>query len=1121
MPMILSDSASQDLFAGSGEMRALMRNFDWAATPLGPPETWCPTLQTMTRMLLSNSFPILLWWGPDFIQIYNDAYIPVLGDKHPHRALGKPFRECWSEVYHVLGPLAEVPFRGGSATWIEDIPVELNRYAYKEEAHFTISYSPVPDPTAESGIGGVVAIVHETSAKIVADRRILALRDLASLSATTKSAEQAGVDAVATLATYRKDVPFAILYLLDEKGEVASLAGHAGLDHCSALCPPTVDLRDPSQAWPFQQSLTQDETVVVNDLAGRFGEVPAGPWPDPPNAAAVLPIRSQMAHQLAGFLVAAISSRLRYDDDYRGFLELASAQIATSIASARASEMEKRRIQALAEIDRAKTTFFSNISHELRTPLTLISGPIEDMLGRSSILSLEQREQLELAHRNALRMLKLVNTLLDFSSIEAGRVRAIFEPVDLCAFTVELASTFRSTIERAGLRLVVDCQPLSQQAYLNREMWEKIIFNLLSNAFKFTFHGEIGVSIREQQDSVTVSVRDTGTGIPAEELPNLFKRFYRVRGAKGRSYEGSGIGLALIQELVRLHGGSVHIASEVDEGSRFVITLPLGCAHLPADQLRGAPPAMKSMPIGSEAFVLEMDRWLANDIETSLEIRRGTDAGPHAQEGAKDLILIADDNADMRAYLSRLLEPGYKIETASNGAQAIAAIERLRPDLVIADVMMPEVDGMGVLHAVREHPGLHHTPVILLSARAGEESRVEGLQAGADDYIVKPFPAPELRARVESHLALFKLRRKAEEEVRESEARFRALVAASSEAVYQMSPDWKVLRRLVGRQFIADPPDRSWLERYILPEDRAQVNEAIEQAIRTKSTFQLEHRVLRGDESLGWTLSRAVPLLDDNGEIKEWFGTATDITSRKQAEAALLRSERLLSLGRMAATIAHEINNPLAALTNLLYLATITEGVPDAARKLLKEAESELMRVAHITRQSLGFYRESMAPVALRLDTVVESALDLLKSKIGHKRAKVEKQWRTCQETKAVVGEMRQVFSNLITNSLDAIDDQGIVKIRVSLSRGSAAGPKLRVTVADNGKGIQPAVRTRIFEPLFTTKGTIGTGLGLWVTRQLVEKHGGRIQIRSCTQGPRSGSTFSVIIPVSTDMIVN
>jgi PAS domain S-box-containing protein len=1067
----------------------------------------------MTRMLLSNSFPILLWWGPDFIQLYNDAYIPVLGDKHPQRALGRPFRECWSEVYPVLGPLAERPFQGGPPTWIEDIPVELNRYAYKEEAHFTISYSPVADPAAPRGIGGVVAIVHEISAKVVNDRRILAVRDLASRSVEAKTAEEASEKAAQTLASYRKDVPFALVYLLDASGEQAQLAGSAEMEGCANMFPATVRLGDEGSPWPFEQCRREEQIVLVNDLSGRFGEVPAGPWSDPPDTAAVVPIQSQVAHQLAGFLVAGISSRLRLDDTYKGFLELASAQIASSVANARAHEMERRRNEALAEIDRAKTTFFSNISHELRTPLTLMLGPVEDMLAQESGLSEADRERLELMHGNALRLLKLVNTLLDFSRLEAGRYQGLFEPLDLAAFTAELAGVFRSTIERAGLRFNVDCPALDEPVYVDRAMWEKVIFNLLSNAFKFTFAGEIGVTVRSRENAVEVAVSDTGTGIPAEDLSELFQRFYRISGQKSRSFEGSGIGLALVHELVKMHGGTVRVESEVGKGSRFIVSLPVGAAHLPPERL-GTARDRASTEQASGAFVREAERWLANEV-----VGDAAGIGEPASAAAekKELILIADDNADMRGYLARLLQEKYEVIAVSDGERAIQEMERQRPKLVIADVMMPAMDGFGLLNAVRNHPELHETPVILLSARAGEEPSLEGLQAGADDYVVKPFSARELLARVESHLALSTLRRKADLEIRESEARFRALVAATSDAVYQMSPDWAVMRHLVGRKFIEDTesPDQSWLERYILPDDQPAVIATIDNAIRNRSVFELEHRVRRADSSVGWTFSRAVPMIDAHGEIVEWFGTATDVTARKTAEEALLRSEKLASLGRMAATIAHEINNPLEALSNLLYLASHTENLPSPAAELLEQAEAELARVAHITRQSLGFYRESAVAAPVSIGVLLEQSIDLLKGKIGAARVVVEKQWRTREELTAVAGELRQVFSNLLANSLDAVGAHGIIKLRVSSGRGRGGERNLRITIADNGTGIEPAVRPHIFEPLFTTKGAIGTGLGLWVARQIVEKHRGTIQVKSRTTSPRAGSTFSVTLPAA------
>jgi PAS domain S-box-containing protein len=447
------------------------------------------------------------------------------------------------------------------------------------------------------------------------------------------------------------------------------------------------------------------------------------------------------------------------------------------ITEKKAHEREiARQREELAELDELKTQFFANISHEFRTPLTLMMGPLEDALAQSEGLSASHRERLELAHRNSLRLFKLVNTLLDFSRIEAGRIQASYEPIDLALLTAELASMFRSAIERAGMRLIIDCPALPEKVYVDRDMWEKIILNLLSNAFKFTFEGQIEVSLRRMDSLAEVTVRDTGTGIPADEIPRLFERFHRVRGARGRSYEGSGIGLALVQELVKLHGGSVRIESQVDRGSSFFVTIPFGKDHLPADRIGGAR-TLASTEVRGEAYVQEALRWLpgcqtvSDDVQVaplaSLEQPRPQSIVNSAQ---RSRILLADDNVDMREYVRRLLLEQYEVVAVANGESALESARQIRPNLILADIMMPRLDGFGLLRALRADPGLNSVPVILLSARAGEESRVEGLDAGADDYLVKPFSARELLARVRSHLAMEKTRREAAATERELRA---------------------------------------------------------------------------------------------------------------------------------------------------------------------------------------------------------------------------------------------------------------------------------------------------------------------------------------------------------------
>jgi len=886
----MTSAALDQLFAGDGEMAGRMRAFDWGSTPIGPVSSWSPTLRTMVPFLLANRFPMLLWWGAEYIQLYNDAYVPILGKKHPERSLGAPVRECWDEIWHILQPLIDVPFNGGPATSIDDLAVELQRHGFTEETHFRISYSPVPDVSAPGGIGGVLGIVHETTQQVLQERRMRMLRDLGARMVESRTAEHAAQIACAVFEENPADLPFAAVYLLDEAGAEARLASSVGIPAGSACAPPLLRLHDGTGGvWPFDQVIATGRMVVVEDLASRTDEVPAGPWADPPTTAVALPLPSPLPERPAGVLVAGVSVRLALDDLYRSFFELATGQVATAVSNARAYEAERRRAEALAELDRAKTDFFSNVSHEFRTPLTLMLGPLEDALAATDEpLAPRQSERLGMAHRNSLRLLKLVNTLLDFSRIEAGRMQAVYQETDLGASTAELASAFSSAAASAGLTLEVDTGGGQSTAWVDREMWEKVVLNLLSNAFKFTLEGVIRVTLRELDGRVVLAVSDTGTGIPEDELPHVFERFHRVRGARGRTHEGTGIGLALVRELVHLHGGDVTVESRLGEGTTFTVSLPTGSAHLPAERL-GVPRTMASTATGAAPYVEEALRWLPDGGALPVEPEVAPLHTGVAAAGAR--VLVADDNQDMREYVSRLLSPYWQVEVVDDGEAALAAIRRSRPDLVLSDVMMPRLDGFGLLRAVRDDPATRTLPVVLLSARAGEEARVEGLYAGADDYLTKPFSARELLARVSVHLGLARARREAEAAIRQSEEKFRAFVMASSDLVYRVSADWTEMRFLAGRYAAVDTraSNRAWLDEYIPLDEQPRVTAAIADAIRTKSVFELEHRVRRLDGTPGWTFSRAIPLLDGRGEIVEWFGTASDVTRRREAENALRR----------------------------------------------------------------------------------------------------------------------------------------------------------------------------------------------------------------------------------------
>ncbi|MGH8471047.1 MAG: ATP-binding protein, partial [Gammaproteobacteria bacterium] len=502
-----------------------------------------------------------------------------------------------------------------------------------------------------------------------------------------------------------------------------------------------------------------------------------------------------------GALVAGVSRFLRLAGDYRDFFDLAAARISAAIANARTHEAERRRAEALAELDRAKTSFFSNVSHEFRTPLTLMLGPIEDLkahFGRSdSAISMAQYQQIDLMHRNSLRLLKLVNTLLDFSRIEAGRVQAVYEETNLAALTAELASVFRSAIEKAGLKLIVDCETLPEPAYVAPELWEKIVLNLLSNAFKFTFQGEIEVKLLQTGKRVELSVRDTGTGIPEDQLPKIFERFNRVPGAQGRTHEGTGIGLALVQELARLHGGSVSVESTYGKGSTFRVFIPLGKSHLPHKQI-GAPRTPKTTALGAAPCVEEALHWLPDESVISSSVdgdlppaTTTTGDGPMSTDRAR--ILLADDNADMRGYVRRLLSSqGYEVEAVADGEAALHAARAHPPGLVLTDVMMPKLDGFGLVRELRNDPQTRGVPIILVSARAGEESRVEGFGKGADDYLIKPFGARELLARVSARLELARLRGLAEKELRQARDYAEAIIHTAPDPLVILEADLRV-----------------------------------------------------------------------------------------------------------------------------------------------------------------------------------------------------------------------------------------------------------------------------------------------------------------------------------------
>ncbi|MRW82735.1 response regulator [Pseudoduganella sp. FT26W] len=875
-------------------MAALIATIDWSLTPLGPMSAWPQSLRTTVSLCLSSTFPILVAWGPEYIQIYNDAYRPICGGKHP-QSMGEPFKVCWATALPVVGDKFDRA-QQGEGTYIRDQRMFLDRDGYLEEAFMTFSFSPIRDESGQ--VGGIFHPITETTAQVLNARRSQSLRDLSTGIADARTVDDIGRDLALQYEQLSLDVPFLLFYQRDEGSGQLHLRGSAGIPAGCALAP--LQAAPDDACWPFAQVAASGKPLQVNGLAARFGGMPCGPYEEAPDAALVLPVSLPGQQEMFGFVVAGVSARRAVDDEYRNFYALLSAAFNTAVGNVTAYEQEQRRVEELARIDRAKTAFFSNVSHEFRTPLTLILGPLDDALANEG-LSPEQRRRIETTHRNALRLLKLVNSLLDFSRIEAGRVQASYQPVDLARLTVDLAGVFESAMAKGGLTYTLDLPPLPQPVYIDRDMWEKIVFNLLSNAFKFTLAGSVTLTLREHEGMARLSVADTGGGIPAHELPRTFERFHRIEGAPGRTYEGSGIGLALIQELVRLHGGQIAVHSVVGEGTRFDVDIPFGNAHLQADRVAAADadPALASSaaPRTGAAFVEEALRWLPDEEEHRPAIRQ-TQGEPAAPAMRRPRILIADDNNDMRAYLKSLLDPHADVTISADGEAAFERLLHEPCDLLLSDVMMPRLDGFGLIARIRGTESLRNLPVILLSARAGEEAKIEGLQAGADDYLVKPFSTNELLARVLRQVTLARERQQQRQDALLREAYFHALIDASPVILWTTDADGETTY-LSQRwyDYTGRTPEQDlghgWLDN-VHPDDLARVTESFAAACAAGLPYSADFRLRRHDGSYRWCIDAGMPRIGDDGKPAGFVGTVIEIHARKELQE---RFERVAGAG--------------------------------------------------------------------------------------------------------------------------------------------------------------------------------------------------------------------------------
>ncbi|KAM0756019.1 hypothetical protein T439DRAFT_320710 [Meredithblackwellia eburnea MCA 4105] len=1277
---------------GATEMGRIISSYAWELTPLGPLLEWPRELKVMVSFMLANPFRCSLWWGPDHVILYNDEYAKLAGSKHP-ALLGKSGADGWSEIWDEVGPLAARVMQGETVSAV-DHHLPMLRHGFLEETWQTWSWTPFRG--ADGSVLGYENTSIETTARVIAERRLGVLRDMVLLTARSRTVEQYCQQTIEALTGNAYDLPFVMLYTCEvvatgntagetnlsqktpsrtgtadsnaastvkctRQGTIGVPDGHPSapesvffkIDHSASTFSHGSDAssttsntgsnttksnteanskhsttkkstkssnKAPTQ-WPFREAFSRRRPVYVSDLAGRAdGFTPRG-WPDAPINAVCIPILVEddtVSHPRA-ILVCGLNPRRPWNEIYATFLHLLTRQMATGLWSVASAEQDARRAEELLALDRAKTSFFSSVSHELRTPLTLILGPLGDVLTAKENLQPADRQRLLTVQRHANRLLNMVNTLLDFSRIQDGREELVFRPTLLSTATADLASLFRSAIERGGIQFIVDAEPdpaEGKPVFLSMDLWEKILFNLLGNAFKYTMKGSITVRIRFTRSSAILDVIDTGCGIEEKELSLIFNRFHRVE-ATSRTIEGTGIGLSLTLQLVTTLGGQLTVQSEFGIGSTFTVTLPRGSSHLPPSQVQMKAAEGLELPARATrdlSIIEEAATWKVDSDEGSSRASVSSPSASisnHSEDHffqSADLlnlknstVLLADDNDDLRRYIAGVLSKAFHVIQARNGQEALDLCRKSLPHLVISDAMMPKLDGMGLLAALRNDPSTALLPVIFLSAQAHPDARVQALTAGADDFIVKPFQSKELLARVNVHLQLGKMRVELEKRVEdrtrsliESEMRYRGLADRYS-TLSLLSPVGVFICNSSGDMTYANPrfweisglpPDSSLLEWQlgVMKEDQESVGKTWTETINRGTTAVPESVVptmeFRFARNSNW-VQLEVRSFNESRARRGFVGSITDITHQKKVEA--LHIEAVEQRARDAEetrrqqenyidTISHELRNPLSgiwqsaelvsgSLERLIdFIKEVQDGnIPkaDLVKELLDEMnenteamEAIILCASHQGRiaddilnvSKLNMNLLSITPVPFDVAAKMAEVIKMFEVECAQKRIALSlavSPSLAAMGAECVVADpsrLAQITVNFLTNSIKYTSDSQVRNITIHLDAFEkapppsangvrVAGPEtpsetpegavwLVIGVQDSGKGLTSQDLKKLFarfsqaNPKTDQYG--GSGLGLYVSKMLVELHRGYVEVVSI---PGEGSVFRCAIP--------
>lgn len=811
---------------------------------------------------------------------------------------------------------------------------------------------------------------------------------------------------------------------------------------------------------------------------------------------------------------------------------------------ARKNEELQKLLDKIRHLDELKSDFLANISHELRTPLALILGPTESILATGANLTELQRRDLGVIHRNAATLLKHVNDLLDLAKLDAGKMTVNYARVDLARAVRTIAAHFDALASQRSLSYVITT-PDTLEAEVDPEKFDCILLNLLSNAFKFTpARGRIRCALElSGKDRLLLSVQDSGSGVPPEMHATIFDRFRQAQGGTTREFGGTGLGLAIAKGFVDLHGGTIVTLDAPGGGALFQVEIPLCAPQGTYVRYAEAPLAPGEDGVVVNCAIEELQR-IADDAS----------AQPRSPD--RPLVLVAEDNAEMQRFIAEVLGGEYRVVAAADGAEALERALAEPPDLVVTDLMMPKLGGDRLVGEMRACPSLLHVPVLVLSAKADEALRLKLLSESVQDYVTKPFSPHELRARVRNLVMMKRARDALQKELssqNEDLAQLSQQLIANKQAlqqsleaqqeseqlwraVYEHSAAGIALTDLDGRILTANSAFQNMLgytEKdlrnisliQITPEDDRETSRSrITKLVAGKvNRYHVQRRYERRDGGIVWANAGVSLIPSTESRAPMLLQIVEDITERKRAEEKLAAAQnelvcvtRVTTMGELAASIAHEVNQPLAAVVAnghacLRWLAAEPpneQEAHEAVQRIIRDAN----RASDVISRIRGFLKRggphrTQVHVGEMIDDVISLVQDAARTH------GVSLHVKSAADLPPVVADrvqLQQVILNLVMNAIDAMssvtEQPRILEVGVDRYRADA----VLVAVRDSGVGLDPQHRDRIFDAFYTTKSE-GMGMGLAISSSIIEAHGGRLWATP-NEGP--GETFQFTLPI-------